>query len=168
MTRNPITAGAVMTATRPKVLFVYFTYGQQTLRMVEATADILRACGCQWESFKSRVNMMPLQTVTAIVEAGAGLALLSLPSFTASLLLGTPPESAAAMSLARVGGAAIVALAIVCWLARRDVRSAASQGVVVALLFYNLALQIFGGSPKSRRDSSVLNCRRLRGVLLGC
>jgi hypothetical protein len=127
-----------MTAARPKVLFVYFTYSQQILRMVEAMANVLRACGCQWESFKSRVNM-PLQTVAAIIEAGAGLALLVLPSFTASLLLGTPLESAAAMSLARVGGAAIVALAIVCSLCR-DVRSPASQGVVVALLFYNLAV----------------------------
>jgi hypothetical protein len=84
--------------------------------------------------------MMALQTVAAVVEAGAGLALLGLPSFTASLLLGTSLESAAAVSLARVGGSAIVALAIVCWWANRDVHSPASQGVVVALLFYNLAV----------------------------
>jgi uncharacterized membrane protein len=84
--------------------------------------------------------MIALQTVAAIIEAGAGLALLGLPSLTASLLLGTPLESPVAVSLARVGGAAIVALAIVCWLARRDVYGPASQGVVVALLFYNLAV----------------------------
>jgi hypothetical protein len=84
--------------------------------------------------------MMALQTVAAVVEAGAGLALLGLPSFTASLLLGTPLETAAAVSLTRVGGAAIVGLAIVCWWANRDVHSPASQGVVVALLFYNLVV----------------------------
>jgi hypothetical protein len=84
--------------------------------------------------------MIALQTVAAVIEAGAGLALLGLPSFTASLLLGTPLDTPAAVSLARVGGAAIVALAIVCWLARRDVHSPASQGLVVALLFYNLAV----------------------------
>jgi hypothetical protein len=84
--------------------------------------------------------MIALQTVAAVIEVGAGLALLGLPSFTASLLLGAPLESPAAVSLARVGGAAIVALAIVCWLARRDVYGAVSQGVVVALLFYNLAV----------------------------
>jgi hypothetical protein len=86
------------------------------------------------------ISLAPLQTMTAVIEAGAGLALLALPSVTASLLLGTPLDSSAAVSLARIGGAAIVALAIVCWLARRDVDSPASQGVGVALLFYNLAV----------------------------
>jgi hypothetical protein len=84
--------------------------------------------------------MIALQTMTAVIEAGAGLALLALPSVTASLLLGSSLESSAAVSLARVGGAAIVALAIVCWLARRDVNSPAAQGMVVALLFYNLTV----------------------------
>jgi hypothetical protein len=81
-----------------------------------------------------------LQTVTAIVEAGAGLALLSLPSVTASLLLGTPLNSTAAVILARVGGAAILTLAIVCWMARRDTHGLASQGLVTAMAFYNIAV----------------------------
>jgi hypothetical protein len=84
--------------------------------------------------------MIALQTVTAVIEAGTGIALLALPSDATSLLFGTPLGSLAAESLARVGGAAIVALAIVCWLARRDVYGLASQGVVVAMLFYNVAV----------------------------
>jgi hypothetical protein len=84
--------------------------------------------------------MKTLLSVTAIIEAGAGLALLGLPSVTASLLLGTPLDSLVAMSLARVGGAAILALAIVCWLARRDAHGLASQGLIVAMLFYNIAV----------------------------
>jgi hypothetical protein len=84
--------------------------------------------------------MKTLQTVTAIIEAGAGLALLAVPSITASLLLGVPLDSPAAVSLARVGGAAILALALVCWLARRDAESLASRGLVVAMLFYNIAV----------------------------
>ena len=35
-----------MTAMPPQVLFVYFTYTQQTLRVVEAMADVLRERGC--------------------------------------------------------------------------------------------------------------------------
>jgi hypothetical protein len=84
--------------------------------------------------------MIALITVTTVVEAGAGLALLGLPSVTASLLFGMPLDSAAAVNLARIGGAAIVALAIICWLARRDEDSVASQGLVAAMLFYNVAV----------------------------
>ena len=36
-----------MTATKPKVLFVYYTYSQQTLRVVEVMADELRERGCE-------------------------------------------------------------------------------------------------------------------------
>jgi hypothetical protein len=35
-----------MNATPPKVLFVYYTYSQQTRSVVEAMADVLRARGC--------------------------------------------------------------------------------------------------------------------------
>jgi quinol-cytochrome oxidoreductase complex cytochrome b subunit len=84
--------------------------------------------------------MKTLQSVTAIIEAGAGLALLAVPSITASLLLGTPLDSPAAVSLVRVGGAAIVALAIVCWLARRDAQRPASRSLIIAMLFYNFAV----------------------------
>jgi hypothetical protein len=35
-----------MTAARPKVLFVYYTYSQQTLRVVETMADVMRQRGC--------------------------------------------------------------------------------------------------------------------------
>jgi hypothetical protein len=72
--------------------------------------------------------MIALQTVTAVIEAGAGLALLALPSVTASLLLGTPLDSPAAVSLARVGGVAI------------QLRWQSSAGWRAAMRFYNLAV----------------------------
>jgi hypothetical protein len=84
--------------------------------------------------------MKTLQTVTAVVETGAGLALLGFPSATASLLLGMPLDSPAAVSLARVGDAAILTLAIVCWLARRDAHGLASRGLIVAMVFYNFTV----------------------------
>jgi menaquinone-dependent protoporphyrinogen IX oxidase len=37
---------AIITS-RPKVLFVYFTYTRQTLRVAEAMADVLRERGCE-------------------------------------------------------------------------------------------------------------------------
>jgi hypothetical protein len=83
--------------------------------------------------------MKTLLTATAVIEAGAGLVLLGVPSLTASLLLGTPLEASAAMILARVGGAAILALAIVFWLTR-DAYHLVSRGSAIAMAFYNIAV----------------------------
>lgn len=81
--------------------------------------------------------MKALETWTAVIEAGAGLALLALPSASTMLLLGTPLESAAAVSIARVGGAGLLALGTACWLVRSDTESKASRALVVAMLVYN-------------------------------
>jgi hypothetical protein len=79
------------------------------------------------------MTMKKLLTVTAIVETGAGVALLGFPSVTASLLFGAALETSAAVSLARVGGAAILALSIVCCLAR-DAQGIAARGLVTAMV----------------------------------
>jgi len=41
-----------MNATRPKVLFVYYTYTKQTLKVVEAMSEALRERGCEVQSAK--------------------------------------------------------------------------------------------------------------------
>jgi len=64
--------------------------------------------------------MAALHTVSAVIEAGAGVALLCCPSATAVLLLGTPLDAPTAFTVARVGGAGLLSLGIACWLARRD------------------------------------------------
>jgi hypothetical protein len=84
--------------------------------------------------------MKSLQTATALIEAVAGLALLAFPSATASVLLGTPLDQSAAAVLARVGGAAVIGLAIVCWASRGDANGKTYRGLVVAILFYNFAV----------------------------
>ena len=84
--------------------------------------------------------MKNLLAVTAVIEAGAGLALLGVPSITASLLVGAPLEAPAAITLARVGGAAILTLAIACWLLRRDAHGLASRGLVAPMTFYNISV----------------------------
>jgi hypothetical protein len=89
--------------------------------------------------FKPVLMMKKLLTVTAVVEVGAGVALLGAPSVTASLLLGAGLEAVAAVNLARVGGAAILALSIVCWLTR-DAQDPAARALVTAMVFYNLAV----------------------------
>jgi len=83
--------------------------------------------------------MKKLHTVTALIEAGAGVALMGFPSVAVKLLLGTPLDSAAAEVLGRLAGAALFALGIACWLASRDARSQAARGLAAAMLFYNFA-----------------------------
>jgi multisubunit Na+/H+ antiporter MnhG subunit len=83
--------------------------------------------------------MKALPIVTAVIEVGAGLALLGFPSAVAIVLLGTPLETSAALTVARVGGAGLLALGVACWFARSDMQSHAAIGLVAAMLLYNAA-----------------------------
>jgi hypothetical protein len=79
-----------------------------------------------------------LYVSTAMIEGGAGLALLCLPSAAAVLLLGKPLEAPAALTVARVGGAGLLTLGVASWLARSDTQSLAARGLVTAMVIYNL------------------------------
>jgi hypothetical protein len=83
--------------------------------------------------------MKALQTATAVIELGAGFALLCFPSITVELLVGAPLETPAALTVARVGGAGLLALGVACWLARDDTQSRAARGLVAAILLYDVA-----------------------------
>jgi hypothetical protein len=102
--------------------------------------------------------MKTLLTVMAIIEAAAGLALAGVPSTTAWLLFEAPLGSAAAVGMARIGGAAILALAIICWLAPRHTHGPVARSVIVAMLFYNFAVAFmlaFAGFGQGPRHSAV-------------
>lgn len=85
-------------------------------------------------------NPKPLLAITGALEAATGLLLLAAPSAVVVLLLGAPPGSPAGVTVARVTGAALLALGIACWLARGDTESRAARGLVAAMLLYNLAV----------------------------
>ena len=76
-------------------------------------------------------------TLTAIIEAATGLALIAVPAIVVRLLLGAE-ISGASIPLGRVAGAALLALGVACWLARDDRQSRTARGLVVAMLMYNL------------------------------
>ena len=79
--------------------------------------------------------MKKLLTITAIIEAGTGLGLLAVPVVLARLLLGGTFDTAAALTVARVGGTALLAISVACWLSRDNGRA-----LVTAMLFYNIVV----------------------------
>ncbi len=83
--------------------------------------------------------MKPLLTVTAAVEVTAGVGLLASPAMAASILLGATLD-APGVIVARVAGAALVALGFACGRARQEGRSRATTGIVTAMMFYNVAV----------------------------
>ena len=102
--------------------------------------------------------MKTLLILTALIEAGAGAALMCCPSAMAALLLGAPLDTPAAMTVGRVAGAALFALGVTCWLAREDPQSRAARGLAVAMLLYNVAAVALLASAEI--------CLGLRGVAL--
>src|SRR5438128_12404745 len=60
-----------------------------------------------------------------------------MPAIVVRLLLGAAIPGAS-IPLARVAGAAMLALGVACWLARDDTQSPATRGLVVAMLMYNI------------------------------
>ena len=89
--------------------------------------------------------MNALYAATAVIEVGAGLALLCIPSAAVQILLGAPFEAPEALAVARVGGTALLALGVACWLARGDTKSRAARGLVTAMVIYNLGVALILG-----------------------
>ena len=96
----------------------------------------------------SSSSVYALQSATAVIEAGAGVALLGFPSDAAKLLLGAPLDTPDALTVARIGGMALLTLGAAFWLARGDAQSRASKGLIAAMVLYNpgaaLILGAFG------------------------
>jgi hypothetical protein len=86
--------------------------------------------------------MHTLLVVTALLEGVTGLALVALPSWLATFLLGSSLDAPAAAILARVAGVAVVALAVTCWLTRDDAQSRAARGLVSAMALYHTGVAV--------------------------
>jgi hypothetical protein len=90
--------------------------------------------------------MKRLLTVTALLEVGIGIGLLVVPSQVAQLLLGAALDVPASVTVARVAGAALLTIAVACWLARSDALSCAARGLVSAMVLYNLGAAFILGA----------------------
>jgi heme A synthase len=84
--------------------------------------------------------MKNLLVVMAWLEAITGIGLIGSPAALVPLLLGAALDSPVGLVLARVAGAALLALGLACWLARGDGGSRAARGLVAGMLLYNGAV----------------------------
>lgn len=82
--------------------------------------------------------MKLLLVFTAVFEGATGLALLLIPVVVVSVLAGAPLDTPGGLVAARLAGAALISLAITCWVTRNGERSVVT-GMVTALAFYNAA-----------------------------
>jgi hypothetical protein len=84
--------------------------------------------------------MKALFSLTGVLEAATGLGLLVAPSAVVTLLLGAPLDTPASMTVSRVAGVALLALGVACWFARDDTAGRAANGLLAAMLLYNIAV----------------------------
>lgn len=83
--------------------------------------------------------MKILLVVSAWLEVLTGLALIVSPAPPVMLLAGVALDTTGGLLVARVAGAALLALGLACWLARNDRPSRAARGIVAAMFLYNVA-----------------------------
>jgi hypothetical protein len=86
--------------------------------------------------------MKSLLTVSAVIELGAGAAMMCWPSALSEFLIGVPLEGPGSLTVARVGGAGLLALVVACGWARHDSQSPAARGIVTAMLLYDIAAAV--------------------------
>src|SRR5712671_3501400 len=97
--------------------------------------------------------MKKLLIITTLIEIGAGVALLCGPSFVVKLLLGSPLDAPAAVTLGRLTGAALFALGAACWRASGDTKNRAARGLAGAMIFYNLGAVVILGAAGIRAQT---------------
>jgi hypothetical protein len=90
------------------------------------------------QGIKAVTTVKLLLIVMAIIEAPAGIALLVVPAVVVPMLLGVPLDTPAGLVIGRIAGAALIALGLSCWGARRDEHNRAATGIVSAMLLYNV------------------------------
>ena len=81
--------------------------------------------------------------MTALIEVFTGLALVTMPSFVVSILLGTSLTEINAILIARLAGAALITIAIACWLSRSSLQSAVLVKAMLAYNVFSVALLVY-------------------------
>jgi hypothetical protein len=84
-----------------------------------------------------RIHRTHLLIVTAYGEMATGLLLLAIPRIPLWLLIGVEQASPETIFVARVAGAALLAIGVGCWLGRSDQLAPAQRGLIAGVLVYS-------------------------------
>jgi hypothetical protein len=91
---------------------------------------------------------------TAWVEAATGFVLLVRPSIPIELLLGAFPAGPEIALVARAFGAALVTIGMASWAAAAGIDSPVRRGVVIGVLFYDVAVVLLLAYAGCRSNQS--------------
>jgi hypothetical protein len=83
-------------------------------------------------------RMEPLLAVTSVCEAVTGLALLAYPPLVVRLLFGAEIAGVGVV-ISRIGGAALLSIGVICWLARNSPGRHTQLGLLTGVLIYDIA-----------------------------
>jgi len=84
-------------------------------------------------------SMKTLLSVTAILEAVTGLTLIAAPGRVATVLLGASLNSPGSQLVAQIAGAAMLSLALACWLSRQG---DGTPAILKAMVLYNAVVAV--------------------------
>jgi len=84
-----------------------------------------------------RMHRTLLLIFTACGETATGLSLLAFPAIPLKLLIGVEQASLETIFVARVAGAALLAIGVGCWLGRSDQLGQAQRGLIAGVLVYS-------------------------------
>ena len=90
------------------------------------------------ETKKSISNIKALLFLTSLFEISTGILLLIIPNWIVSILLGTNLSSTESFVVARLAGAALFTLALMCYFTMRDIERNVTKSIVAAMFFYNI------------------------------
>ena len=88
--------------------------------------------------------MKSILTITALIEGVTGLALAIMPSLVVTILLGTSLTDVSGILIARLAGAALITIAIACWLSRSNTQSGVMVKAMLGYNVFSIVLLIYG------------------------
>ena len=116
-----------------------------------------------------RIHRTHLLIVTACGEMATGLSLLAVPAIPLRLLIGVEQASPEAIFVARVAGAALLAIGVGCWLGRSDQLGPAQRGLIAGILVYSAVvagLLVYAGLFLNVVDIALWPAVAVHAVLL--